>query len=115
MSFPRTKLRFLILLSCLRYGGPGSQDVSNRWGVEWDHYLASARDFVVAHMDVRGTGFAGNSFKQAVYRRLGSVEVDDTLHVIRYHSTLGVPAWFAVKIREIIRMQRHIPFPPPPK
>ncbi len=66
------------------YGGPGSQDVSSRWSLDWDHYLASARDFVVAHMDVRGSGFAGDDFKHAVFRRLGSVEVKDSLRVLKH-------------------------------
>ncbi len=61
--------------------------MSSRWSVEWDDYLASARDFVVAHMDVRGSGFSGHDFKHAVHRQLGTVEVVDSLHVIRYFST----------------------------
>ena len=65
------------------YGGPGSQDVSSRWNVDWDTYLASSRDFVVAHADVRGTGYSGNDFKHAVHRGLGTLEVTDTLHVIK--------------------------------
>ena len=40
-----------------RYGGPGTQTVDHRWTVGWDTYLASKRDFVVANIDVRGSGF----------------------------------------------------------
>ena len=39
------------------YGGPGTQTVSSKWAVGWDTYLASHRNFIVANIDVRGTGF----------------------------------------------------------
>lgn len=38
-------------------------------------------------IDVRGTGYQGNLYKHAVYKQLGTVEVTDTLHVIRYDVT----------------------------
>ena len=66
-----------------RYGGPGTQTVSNKWSLGWDAYLASQRNFIVANIDVRGTGYQGSEFKQAVYGQLGRLEVADTLHVIR--------------------------------
>ncbi len=66
-----------------RYGGPGSQNVDSRFNVDWSHYLSSRLDFVVAHMDVRGTGFAGSKFKHAVQHRLASVEAEDSLFVVR--------------------------------
>ena len=31
--------------------------MSSKWGVGWDTYLASQRNFIVANIDVRGTGF----------------------------------------------------------
>ena len=65
-----------------RYGGPGTQEVSQRWTFDWDHYLASNKDFIVAMMDVRGSGFAGNTFKHAVYKDLGRLETLDTLNVL---------------------------------
>eukprot|EP00090_Calanus_glacialis_P007913 TRINITY_DN16308_c0_g1_i1.p1 TRINITY_DN16308_c0_g1~~TRINITY_DN16308_c0_g1_i1.p1 ORF type:complete len:847 (-),score=98.44 TRINITY_DN16308_c0_g1_i1:552-3092(-) len=66
------------------YGGPGTQTVSSKWSVGWDTYLASQRNFIVASVDVRGTGFQGDDFKHAIFRKLGSYEVTDTLHVIRH-------------------------------
>jgi len=66
------------------YGGPGSQNVDSRFGVEWSHYLASALDFVVAHMDVRGTGFSGEEFMHAVHHQLGAIEAGDSMRVVRH-------------------------------
>ena len=66
-----------------RYGGPGHQKVSQRWSFDWDHYLAGNRDFLVATLDVRGSGYSGDSFKHAVYKELGTYETQDTLKVIK--------------------------------
>ena len=73
----------LFLLVSKRYGGPGSQNVDSRFGVEWSHYLASALDFVVAHMDVRGTGFVGKGFMHAVHHQLGALEASDSMLIVR--------------------------------
>jgi len=66
------------------YGGPGHQKVSQRWSFDWDHYLAGNRDFLVATLDVRGSGYSGDSFKHAVYKELGTYETQDTLKVIKH-------------------------------
>ena len=85
LEFPNCFVPLPISLSSLskRYGGPGSQNVDSRFGVEWSHYLASALDFVVAHMDVRGTGFAGEEFMHAVHHQLGAIEASDSMLVVR--------------------------------
>ena len=57
--------------------------MSQRWSFDWDHYLAGNKDFIVATMDVRGSGFSGISFKQAVYKKLGTVETQDSLKVLQ--------------------------------
>ena len=46
--------------------------------------MAGNRDFLVATLDVRGSGYSGDSFKHAVYKELGTYETQDTLKVIRY-------------------------------
>jgi len=68
------------------YGGPGTQTVSEKWSVSWDTFLASQRNFIVASIDVRGTGYQGDLFKHAVYGHLGEHEAEDTLAVIKYLS-----------------------------
>ena len=71
-----------------RYGGPGSQNVDSRFSVEWNHYLASGLDFVVAHIDVRGTGFVGKGFMHAVHHQLGVLEASDSLLVVRWNTSV---------------------------
>ncbi|XP_059485201.1 inactive dipeptidyl peptidase 10-like isoform X3 [Neocloeon triangulifer] len=63
---------------------PGSQLVSERWGVEWGSYLASQRNFIVAEIDARGSGFQGDKLRHELYHKLGSVEIEDQIAVIKY-------------------------------
>nr|XP_018915973.1 PREDICTED: dipeptidyl aminopeptidase-like protein 6 isoform X1 [Bemisia tabaci]XP_018915974.1 PREDICTED: dipeptidyl aminopeptidase-like protein 6 isoform X1 [Bemisia tabaci]XP_018915975.1 PREDICTED: dipeptidyl aminopeptidase-like protein 6 isoform X1 [Bemisia tabaci] len=65
-------------------GQPGDQFVNERWEVDWDTYLASKRNFIVARIDGRGAGFQGSQMTQQIYRRVGSVDVEDQLAVITY-------------------------------
>jgi dipeptidyl-peptidase-4 len=69
------------------YGGPGVQFVTQKWrqhsreGI--DYYLAGKKNYIVAKIDVRGTSFSGDAFHHAVYEKLGIVERDDTIEVIK--------------------------------
>lgn len=67
-----------------RAGGPGTQLVSDKWGLSWASYLASKNNYIVAEVDGRGTGFQGELVRGHLYRTLGTVEVADQLNVIRY-------------------------------
>ena len=58
--------------------------VSSKWSVSWDTYLASQRNFIVASIDVRGTGYQGEIFKNSVYGHLGRYETEDTIFVIKH-------------------------------
>ena len=60
--------------SLLSYGGPGTQTVSSKWAVGWDTFLASHRNFIVANIDVRGTGFQVSSVPRGAH----------TCHVARW-------------------------------
>ena len=58
--------------------------VSQQWRVDWDSYLSSGKGYVFIYLDVRGSGYQGDSHRKVVHRRLGKAEVDDALYVIRY-------------------------------
>ncbi|GFN99846.1 inactive dipeptidyl peptidase 10-like [Plakobranchus ocellatus] len=79
-------LTYPLLLSV--YGGPGSQEVTEKFSIDWKTYLTSSRDTIYASVDVRGTGGRGEKFKQAIYRQLGTHEVDDTITAGRYYRDL---------------------------
>lgn len=68
------------------YGGPGSQQVLNRWGGSrdlWFHYLAQ-EGFIVACVDNRGTGGKGRDFKHVTYKNLGKYETEDQIAAAKY-------------------------------
>ena len=67
------------------YGGPGFQKVDKSWkGYEYAMYMAGALGIVYAIIDPRGSGFQGDKWRHAVYRKFGSAEVADTITVTKY-------------------------------
>ncbi|XP_050457297.1 inactive dipeptidyl peptidase 10 isoform X1 [Cataglyphis hispanica] len=66
------------------YGAPGSQLVTEMFKVDWNTYLASRKNVIVAQIDGRGSGGQGYKLLHEVYYRLGSVEVADQLEVTEY-------------------------------
>jgi dipeptidyl-peptidase-4 len=65
------------------YGGPGPQEVANRWGdgLLFDELLAQ-HGFAVLHTDNRGTGMRGRDFAQAAYHNFGPIQLEDQLTVM---------------------------------
>lgn len=66
------------------YGAPGSQLVTEMFKIDWNTYLASRKNMIIAQIDGRGSGGQGYKFLHEVYYRLGSVEVADQLEVTEY-------------------------------
>jgi dipeptidyl-peptidase-4 len=71
------------------YGGPGSQQVANRWGAinMWHHYLTQ-QGYIVVCVDNTGTGFRGEAFKKKTYLQLGKYEIEDQIDAAKYLATL---------------------------
>jgi dipeptidyl-peptidase 4 len=65
------------------YGGPGEQEVANRWGdgLLFDELLTQ-HGFAVLHADNRGMGGRGREFAQAAYHNFGPVQLEDQLTVL---------------------------------
>ena len=64
------------------YGGPTVQTVQRRWGERRGNQTAqlfTQRGYVVFALDNRGSGGRGRKFTEALYHRLGGVEVEDQL------------------------------------
>ncbi len=66
-----------------QYGGPGSQQVLNRWaigmcgqGAILEQYMAQ-EGYIVVCVDNRGTGGRGAEFEKCTYLRLGELEARD--------------------------------------
>ena len=67
------------------YGGPGSQQVANRFGaVSFWHQLLAEKGFIVVSVDNTGTGFRGEEFKKKTYLQLGKFEIEDQIDAAKY-------------------------------
>jgi dipeptidyl-peptidase-4 len=67
------------------YGGPGSQQVANRFGAvsNW-HQLLAQKGFIVVSVDNTGTGYRGEEFKKKTYLQLGKYEIEDQIDAAKY-------------------------------
>lgn len=71
------------------YGGPGSQQVANRFGAvsSW-HQLLAQKGFIVVSVDNTGTGFRGEEFKKKTYLQMGKLEIEDQVDAAKYMGSL---------------------------
>jgi dipeptidyl-peptidase-4 len=85
------------------YGGPGSQNVINRWRNKrqlW-HQMLAEKGYIVFTLDNRGTGGRGKNFKNLSYKDLGKWVVNDHVEAAKYLGTfpyvdaerMGVWGW----------------------
>ena len=56
-----------------QYSGPGSQQVAEVWGPDWEDALVT-HGYIVVCVDPRGTGYRGEEFKKLTYGDLGRLE-----------------------------------------
>lgn len=65
------------------YGGPNSVSVTTRWSVDWGTYLVSAKNYIYVRIDGRGSGNKGDENLFTLYRKLGTVEVNDQIETAK--------------------------------
>ena len=71
------------------YGGPGSQQVANRYGaVSYWHQMLAQKGFIVVSVDNTGTGYRGEEFKKKTYLQLGKYEIEDQIDAAKYLGTM---------------------------
>lgn len=83
-----------------QYSGPGSQQVLNKWTLDWENYFAT-QGYIIACVDGRGTGGRGKKFESLVYMNLGKYETIDQLAAASYmasqayvdSSKIGIWGW----------------------
>lgn len=66
------------------YGGPGSYSGSDRWETTFSTYLVTNRSFIVAQINGRGSGNRGEKLLHTIYRKMGTVEVEDQILTVKY-------------------------------
>ena len=73
----------LILIIYFRYGGPDTALVTKQWSLDWGSSLVSRWGIAIAHIDGRGSGLRGVSNMFSLYRKLGTVEIEDQISVTK--------------------------------
>jgi dipeptidyl-peptidase 4 len=67
------------------YGGPGSQEVVDRYGsISFWHQLLAQKGYIIVKCDNTGTGARGEEFKKKTYLRMGDLETQDQVDVAKY-------------------------------
>lgn len=88
-----------------RYGGPGSQMVSNQFSRDWHTYLACEKKYIIVMLDGRGTGLKGRALRNPVQDRLGYYETMDQIAAAREmvkkgyvdRERIGIWGWASLK------------------
>lgn len=99
------------------YNGPHSQYIINSWmagGELWYQYMAQ-KGFIVFGIEGRGTSFRGKDFEQAIFRQLGTKEMEDQLKGVDYlkslpyvdASRIGIHGWSFGGFMTTSLMTRH--------
>lgn len=65
------------------YGGPDSFAVVKKFSLDWGSYLAANRSIIYAKIDGRGSGLRGDSLLHQIYKKLGTVEVEDQISTVK--------------------------------
>ena len=76
------KLHWLLYFNC-RYGAPKYQQVLDRYTLDWGTYFSSTKGIIYAHIDGRGSGGQGDKILHEIYRRMGTVEIQDQIAVTK--------------------------------
>lgn len=85
------------------YGGPHAQMITNDWlggASGWDIYMAQ-QGYVVFTLDNRGSTNRGKDFEQAIWRQVGTAEMEDQMQGIKFltsqswvdSSRIGIYGW----------------------
>ena len=73
VGFSETKKYPVVMF---QYSGPNSQSVADRFGMNWEQYLAT-NGYICVCVDGRGTGARGEAFRKCTYLQMGLLESRD--------------------------------------
>ncbi|XP_076375275.1 venom dipeptidyl peptidase 4 isoform X2 [Megalopta genalis] len=66
------------------YAGPNTVRVTDANTFGFESYMVTNRSVIYGHIDGRGSAFKGSKILFEIYRRLGTVEIQDQIDVTRY-------------------------------
>ena len=68
------------------YGGPHAQQVTNSWagnrGLLFQYWVS--KGYVVFTLDNRGSNYRGKAFEDPIYKKMGSIEVQDQVSGVKF-------------------------------
>lgn len=67
-----------------RYAGPGSQKITDALAIGFETFISNRTDVIHISIDGRGTLAKGSKMMFAVYRNLGSAEMEDQITVTKF-------------------------------
>ncbi|XP_067002642.2 venom dipeptidyl peptidase 4 [Anabrus simplex] len=65
------------------HGAPGAVQINERFQVGWHTYLVANRSIVYVRIEGRGSQLVGQRARSSGHRRLGSLEVEDQILVVK--------------------------------
>ncbi|XP_032666841.1 venom dipeptidyl peptidase 4-like isoform X2 [Odontomachus brunneus] len=65
------------------YGGPNSVKITDFSKIGYEHYLTTNKRVIHMWIDGRGSAYKGSEMLFEIYRRMGTVEVEDTIAVTK--------------------------------
>ncbi|XP_078045888.1 venom dipeptidyl peptidase 4 [Augochlora pura] len=66
------------------YAGPNTVRVTEANSFGFESYMVTNRSVIYAHIDGRGSAFKGSKMLYEIYRRMGTVEIEDQIAVTRH-------------------------------
>nr|XP_031850173.1 venom dipeptidyl peptidase 4 [Nomia melanderi] len=66
------------------YSGPNTVRITDSNTHGFESYMATNRSVIYGHIDGRGSAFKGSKMLFEIYRRIGTVEIEDQIAVTRY-------------------------------
>ncbi|CAD5122747.1 DgyrCDS11156 [Dimorphilus gyrociliatus] len=66
------------------YGGPNTQLVKERFQIGWETYLSSSENTIYIEIDGRGASGRGQKYSRSLYKKLGTLEVQDQISVTEF-------------------------------
>jgi len=76
--------------------------VTDEFKMDWLTYLTSSENVIFAQVDGRGSGGRGVAFLHKIYRRFGTIEVQDQLTAARYITCVNVPVLTAPPAEAVV-------------
>nr|XP_022913597.1 venom dipeptidyl peptidase 4 [Onthophagus taurus] len=65
------------------YGGPDSTQISDRFSTGFQNYIVTNRRYIYCYIDGRGSGNKGDNLRFQIYKKMGTVEIEDQIAVTK--------------------------------